>query len=251
MKRITLVSVILVIVLILATGCESTSTPTSPKVNLCNLKECVLDDTVFELSEKELESVMSAKFSAIDIDISAEEIEDKDVSVFNCKTVTEYKSEIIKEIVSHRLTEEYYNFLLEHSYVEYNKSAEQFVAEVISNCRKIAEQQNTTFDIFLNNTFQMDEHDFNVYISNIWTDMQIVFAYCETYDISTPSETELKNAESQLFDSQEMKYFLASTSIANDFIKFSVLSSKLYNHIENAFSDQIVMYSTRLAAELT
>ena len=251
MKRITCVSFILAIVIFFATSCTSSTTPPSQKANLCDLKDYTLDDTIFELSKEELESVMAAKFSAIDIEVSPDGLKDQDVKVFNCNSVTEYKTIIIKEIVSHRLVEEYYNYLLENSYVECNKSTEQFVSEILNNCERIAKQKEISLDEFLLSSFQMNKQDFNDFISSVWVDMQIVFAYCDSCKIEPPTEVEFQNAKSQLVASQDIEFLLANDSITNDFIKYSVLSEKLYTYIESVFSDQIGRYSSMLVSELT
>lgn len=251
MKKYTIFLAIL-IALSLFAGCSanSDSIEKTAMVGLCDLDSIAMEDSVFGLSEKELESVIAAKFSAVDIEIDPANLTDKDAAMLNCDSVSEFKHSIVTEIVTHRLVEEYYNYLLENSTVETNENTDTFVNTVCTKTQEIAAREGYTFDGFVEEQYQMDKEEFKNHLIDLWVNMQIIFAYCDSHDIIC-TETDFAEAKDFIKDSEEFECYTGDESIESDLIRFFVLDENLQNSIAEMHNEEITQYSAKIMSTLS
>ncbi len=248
MKKLICLFISIFMILILP-GCSLRSANNTNDVKLCNLDDCMVDDEVFKLSEDELQSVVAAKISIMELSLDAENLTNEDVAVFNYSTVTDFKKSIIEDIVSHRLIEEYYNFLIEKSVVKPDEEMEDFTEAILSNVKKIADSHNQSTDEFLKDMYQLDTNEFKSYLSEIWINMKIVFSYCCEHDIIY-TETEIIDVEKLLNDSDEFQCYSVSDEIKTKLIQYFILDEKLQEYIAEIYKNKILYYSEQLTESL-
>lgn len=251
MKKTTFFLAILVALSLFA-GCHVNldSIEKTTMVGLCNLNSITLEESVFELSEKELESVIVARFSAVDVETDPPNITDKDVAIFNCDSVSKFKYSIVTEIVAHRLVEEYYNYLLENSAVETNEHTDRFVNAICSKTKEIAAREGYAFEDFVKEKYQMDTRDLKNHLVDLWINMQIVFAYCDSNNIIC-TETDFADAKDLLKDSEEFECYTGDESIESDLIRLFVLDKNLQNSIAEMYNAKIVQHSAEIMSTLS
>ena len=248
MKKIICVLMLAILAVAFA-GCTSHSADNLSGVKLCNLDEYSIDDSVFELSEEDLESVISAKVSTMDLDLNPEELSDEDVQIFGCNTVDEFKKAIIEDIVYRRFIEEYYNHLLTNSVVEPSDREEEFFNSVLENVSKAAEENGQSVDSILNEKYQMNTAAFKEHLSDLWINMQIIFSYCDSQGISC-TEAEFADVEDALKDSEEFRYYTANEEIKTELIRYFVLDEKVQDYIAEKHAAEIEQYSEKLTSTL-
>ena len=241
---------VFVLVISLFAGCSMKSTDAYVKVDLCNLDSCVLENSVFELSENELQSVIAAKFSAVDADIDPENLTDEDVAVFGHNSALEFEASIVEDIVSHRLVEEYYNYLLENSNTETNENTDEFISSVINKTTFIAKQKGRTVEKFVKENYQMKTDEFKSYLSDLWVNMHIVFAFCDAHDIVC-SNVEIEDARKLLKESEEFLCYAANEEIETNMIRYFILTEKVQDHIAASHSQEIEQYTAKIISSLS
>lgn len=249
MKKIACFFVLTMVILIIS-GCSERSINDSSNVELCNLDSYVIENSVFELSKDELQSVVAAKFSAIDIEIDPKSLTDEDVAALGFISVSEFKASIIRDIVSHRLTEEYYNYLLENSNVTTNESTNHFISAIISKTTSIASQHGKTIEEFIEEKYQMRSDEFKNYLSDLWANMQIIFAFCDDNNIIC-SKDEIEDAKNMLTDSEEFQCYAANEEIEVNIIRYFILDEKLKDKIAILFNSEIEQYTADVISSIS
>lgn len=248
MKKIICVLMLAILVVAFA-GCTSRSADNLSGVKLCNLDEYSIDDSVFELSEEDLESVISAKISTMDLELNPEELSDEDMQIFGCNTVDEFKRETIEDIVYRRFVEEYYNHLLTNSVVEPSGREEEFINSVLENVSKAAAENGQSIDSILKENYQMNTDAFKEHLSGFWINMQIIFSYCDSQGLSC-TEAELADVEDALKDSEEFRYYTANEKTKNELIRYFILDEKVQDYIAEKHAAEIEQYSEKLISDL-
>ena len=249
MKKIACFFVLTMVILIIS-GCSERSINDSSNVELCNLDSYVIENSVFELSKDELQSVVAAKFSAIDIEIDPKSLTDEDVAALGFISVSEFKASIIRDIVSHRLTEEYYNYLLENSNVTTNESTNHFISAIISKTTSIASQHGKTIEEFIEEKYQMRSDEFKNYLSDLWANMQIIFAFCDDNNLICSKE-EIEDAKNMLTDSEEFQCYAANEEIEVNIIRYFILDEKLKDKIAILFNSEIEQYTADVISSIS
>lgn len=248
MKKIICVLMLAILAVAFA-GCTSQSADNLSGVRLCDLDEYGIDDSVFELSEEDLKSVISAKISVMDLELDPEKLNDEDMQIFGCNTVDEFKREIIEDIVYRRFVEEYYNHLLTNSVVEPSDREEEFINSVLENVSKASEENGQSLDSLLNENYQMNTDAFKEHLSELWINMQIIFSYCDSQGISF-TEAEFADVEDALKDSEEFQYYAANEEIKTELIRYFVLDEKVQDYIAEKYAAEIEQYSENLTSTL-
>ena len=249
MKKIICFLVLSLVASILS-GCSMKSIDSSTTVELCSLEACILEDSVFALSEKELQSVIVANFSAEDVEIDPENLTDKDVAVFGYNSVVEFEKSIIEDIVSHRLVEEYYNYLLENSTTETNENTEEFVGLVMNQISSVAKQKGKTVDEFVEENYQMKTDEYKTYLSDLWVNMQIIFAFCDAHDIVC-SDVEIEDTRKLLKDSEEFLCYAANEEVETNMIRYLILTEKVQDYIATSHSQEIKQHTDEITSSLS
>lgn len=225
-------------------GCTSHPADNLSNVRLCNLDEYVIDDSVFDLSKDDLKSVIAAKISVMDLDLDAKKLKDEDMQAFGCKTVAEFERGIVEDIVYRRFVEDYYNYLLKNSVVEPSELEEKFTNAILDNVKETAAERGQLTDTLLREMYQMDIDTFKKHLSGLWTNIQIIFSFCDSQGIAC-SKTEIVNVEGILKNTEEFQCYMDSEEIKTALIRYFVLDEKLQDYIA-----EIMQYSERIASSL-
>ena len=240
---------VFILVISVFSACTARPTEKAARVQLCDPDSYVIDSSVFELSEKDLRSAIAAEFSSMDIDIDPENLTDEDAALLQFGSVAELKASAIRQIVTHRLVEEVYTYIFEDSQVILNKDTDSFVSDIEEKVTAEAKQRGMTAEEFIEEKYGMQADAFRDGLCDLWVNMQICFAFCNTYAIACTDE-EILDCRLLLEDSEEFQCYAANEEIETELIRFFILEEKLQSRIEDSRRQEIERYTSELFSSL-
>lgn len=217
-------------------------------VILCDIKDISLDTSIFDITIEDLNSALSIRLSSLNSDFCIDKITDEQAQeFFGLESVRALKENTIYEIVAHRFSEACFNEMLAKSHVKIDNNAELFVSDIEEKNKDSALTANMSFDDYLKEYYGLSADDFRSFLFDSYSNMKIVFAFAENFDLSVSPEDIDK--ERQLLENEGL-HTTDDDKYEQDYIKYAILTQKVQNFFIDYYMSEINNICNNLSASL-
>ena len=165
MKRfIWMISIVALCILLI--GCDTGNTPVKENnVRLCDYENITIGKSVYTVTSEELKTALDMRLSMADGEKGLQsEITDA------------LKMEVLTEIVSHRICEYVYAYIINNSFIREDAAGDAYVNGIIEMHRTAADKEGIPFDIYLKEYHETDEVSMRQSLYDFYVEMQIIIA---------------------------------------------------------------------------
>ncbi len=231
--KLFLASIVLVISIVLF-GCANTKPEPNYMIELCDYKNLSIDEDIYNVTTEDLQASMSLYANAID-DKYKDYTYLTDSIVkrnYDCETVSDFRNYVLREIITHRISDDVLNTVLTTSRISLKDESEfnEYYNRRLAIIELEAKEEDKPLDSFIEEFYGMSKNELR---ENEYTYFLTIVILKEILDLENSSISQDEINDERNVIAQELECSVEETykSVLDEDIIYTLAENRMYELI--------------------